>query len=195
MRRLPALTTLTAAFVLTLGGVAFADAEVTINDDGLSPETVEADIREMIVWTNASDADVSLVGTDPKWESGPIEPGATFSIEITKAGTYAYGSEDGSISGEIVVAAAGGDATEDATEGTGGGNGGGDAEGEKANKDAKDKRDAAAEDEADEKVDPNEEALPVTGLDATVPGALSVALIGFGAGLVALTEPRRRRKA
>ena len=179
MRRFLALATLTTLLALPLGGVAYADAEVTINDDGVSPETVKADIREMIIWTNASDADVSLVGTDPKWESGPIEPGATFSIEITKAGTYAYESSDGSISGEIEVA--GGEAADD--------------DGAKADdKDSKDGKKGAVEGKGDE-IDPDAEALPMTGIDATLPGALSLALIVFGAGLLTVTHPPRRSRA
>ena len=188
---MPILAVLTTAFLLPLSGVAFADAEVTINDDGVSPKSVKADVREPIVWTNASDADVSLVGKDPKWESGPIAPGATFSIEITKDGTYEYASEDGAIEGEIVVGQAGG--------GTGNDDGKAEDDDDKSgNKDDKsgDKKDAKADDEVDEKIDPDKEALPETGIDATLPGALSVTLIGLGTGLLSVTHsPRRRRKA
>ena len=175
MRRLGTLTALIAAFLVALAGVAFADAEVTITDDGLDPSSVEADIREAIVWTNASDSDVSLVGEDPTWESGPIEPGATFSIEITKAGTYTYSSDDDSVSGEIVV---GGGGEEDASDDEGNGNG----------------NDGAGE--PVEEIDPDAEALPETGINITVPGALSVLLIGLGLGLLAVTtSPRRLRRA
>src|SRR5687767_9455853 len=116
------LAALTAALLLALSGTALADADVTIGGDGLDPETVRVDIREAIVWTNATDGDVSLVGRGPDWESGPIEPGATFSIEITQAGTYEYGSADDTLSGEIIVAAAdGGEASEEPTEAGAGG--------------------------------------------------------------------------
>ena len=168
MRRLLVLTALTAGLLLALSGTALADVDVTIGDDGLDPETVRVDIREAIVWTNATDADVSLVGEEPNWESGPIEPGATFSIEITRAGTYNYDSADGSLSGEIVVAGAGGsgaEPTEDAT-------------------------DAAVDEEVEPLARPR---MPETGVNALVPGALSVLLIGFGGGLLQLTHPRRRR--
>ena len=167
------LAALSAAFLLALGGVAFADAEVTIGDDGLKPETVKVDIREAIVWTNATDEDVSLVGKDPKWESGPIEPGATFSIEITQDGTYEYGSSDGALSGEIVVGAAG-----NGGNGNGGnGNGG--------------SRDGGKKGEVDDDVkEVDKPKMPETGINAAVPGALSVLLIGFGGGLLRVT-PRR----
>ena len=178
MRRLPALAVLTTALLLPLSGVAFADAEVTINDDGVSPETVRADIREPIVWTNASDADVSLVGSDPKWESGPIEPGATFSIEITRKGFYNYASADGELSGRIVVGQVNAGTDDDDSDS--------DAKGD----------DKAKGDGADKKIDPDKEALPKTGIDATIPAALSVTLIGLGTGLLTVTHPpRRRRKA
>lgn len=188
MRRLPTLAVLTIAFLLPLSGVAFAEAEVTINDDGVAPESVKADVRETIVWTNASDADVSLVGKDPAWESGPIAPGATFSIEITKRGTYEYASEDGSITGEIVVGQAGGDAEDDTKSD--------DAKAdEKDNGDRKKGNGDRMKDAEDVKVDPDEEALPETGIDATIPGALSLTLIGLGTGLLNVTHsPRPRRR-
>ena len=175
MPRLTTLAALTAALVLTLASPALADADVTIGDDGVEPQTVRVDIREAIIWTNATDADVSLVGEDPTWESGPIEPGATFSIEITRAGTYSYGSEDGSLSGEIVVGSAGGGndggATEEPTEAAGGN---------------------AQDDDVAEQVDRDEEALPETGIDPVVPAALSLLLIGFGGALLVVTPPLRR---
>ena len=174
------LAALTASLLLAFGGTAFADAEVTIGDDGLDPETVRVDIREAIVWTNATDGDVSLVGRGPDWESGPIEPGATFSIEITQAGTYEYGSADNSLSGEIVVgAAAGGGASEEPSETAAGGD------------DLSEEPTEAAE--PAEEVDPTEERMPETGSDAAVTGALSVLLIGFGGGLLRVTQPLRRR--
>ena len=168
MRRLLSLAVLTTGLALALTGTALADAGVTIGDDGLDPETVRVDIREPIVWTNATDADVSLVGEEPNWVSGPIQPGATFSIEVTRAGTYTYGSEDGSLEGEIVVAAAEG-AGADPTE-------------------------AATDPAVDEEVKPRpaKPRMPETGVNSVVPGVLSVMLIGFGGGLLQLTHPRRR---
>ena len=172
MRRLLTLVALSAGLLLVLSGTAFADAEVEIGDDGLNPETINVDVREAIIWTNTSDQEVSLVGKDPKWESGPIAPGATFSIEITEEGKYLYTSEDGSLSGAIVVGKPKDPfdgPTEDSTEDAGTDNGG--------NKDNEGERDDLAD----------------TGTNATVPAGLSVLLIGFGGGLLALTEPRRRR--
>jgi plastocyanin len=181
MSRMLILAALTAGLLLVLGGVALADAEVTIGDDGLDPETVEVDVREPIVWTNATDGDVSLVGEDPDWESGAIEPGATFSIEITRPGTYGYGTEDGSMTGEIVVAEAQGE--DDADTAGADDEGTGDDEGT----------------EVDEQVDPDEdegEQLPHTGLDLDastgLTAALSTLLVGFGVTLLRLTESRRR---
>ena len=171
MRRLLTLAALTACLVFAPATAAFADAEVEIGDGGFDPETVEVDVREPIVWTNTTDGDVSLAGEDPVWESGPIAPGETFSIEITQAGTYEYGSEDGSLMGEIVVG--GGDAAaEEPTEGG-------------------DPFDEAEEDDAVEEVDPEDEAgLPETGLDATLPAVLSVLLIVIGGGLLYVTPKR-----
>lgn len=172
MRRLTTVFALSAAILLALSGIAFADAEVTIGDDGLDPQSVEVDIRESIVWTNASDAAVSLVGKEPGWVSGRIEPGATFSIKITQKGTYEYSSEDGSLEGEIVVA-------------------GGDPVDEKAPEDKPD--DPVKEgDKGDQKGGAQKrdaEPLAETGINATLPAGLSVLLIALGAGLLLGTRP------
>ena len=177
MRRLTTLIALTAVALLALSGVAFATAEVTIGDDGLDPESVQVDVRESIVWTNASDADVSLVGTEPGWESGPIEPGATFQIKITEKGTYEYASADGSLAGEIVVGQTDGE--------------GGDPEGEDV-KTEDDKKDGTGEGGNKGGSQGNEESLPETGMDVTLPGSLSVLLIALGAALLLVARPARR---
>ena len=181
MRRLPLLAVLITGFLFALSGVALAAEDVAIDDSGLTPTRIVVDIREPIVWTNNTDAPVSLVGEEPGWESGEIAPGATFSIEITQAGTYSYASSDGSLRGQIVVRQAGG-GDEEATEDP-------DAGGKEGGR----KGDRGGEADGDEVVDPDEEALPVTGVNAAVPGALSLLLMAFGGGLVALTEPVRRR--
>lgn len=176
MRRLTTLTALTTTVLLAMSGIALAAAEVTIGDDGFDPESVAVDVREDIVWTNASDKDVSLVGKDPTWTSGPIQPGATFSIKITKEGTYEYASEDGSFEGEIVVGSAGGDEEPDE---------GGDPvkKTDKSGKDGKDKTGGGGDDD---------EALPKTGIAVTLPGALSLLLIALGGGLLLVTRPSAR---
>jgi plastocyanin len=178
MRRLLILAVLTAGLLLAMSSIALA-ADVAIEDDGLSPTRVVVDVREPIVWTNNTDSPVALMGEEPMWESGEIAPGATFSIEITRAGTYSYGSEDAGIRGQIVVQDEGDDA------GAGGEDDESDAE------DAEDEE--AVEEESEEADDPDEEALPITGVNALVPGALSLLLMAFGGGLVALTDPIRRR--
>ncbi len=180
MRRLTALLVLTAALSLAMGGIAFATADVTIGDDGLDPESVEARVREDIVWTNASDKDVSLVGKSPSWTSGPIQPGATFSIKITEKGTYEYASEDGSLEGEIVVGGGGGGNTEPEDEG--------DDPVKKTEKDPKGGDGTSTDRNEDE-------SLPRTGIDVAVPAALSLLLIALGVGLLVTTVPMLRLRA
>ncbi len=184
MRRLPTLVALSAAFFMAFSGVAFADAEVTITDDGFDPQTVKADIRETIVWTNATDADVSLRVNDPKVESGPIQPGATFSVKITKKGIYTYQTSDGSLKGRIVVGQVNAGGGGGDTDGDGGNGDGGRGDGN-GNVKAKDK---------DVKIDRDAEALPRTGVDVTVPGLLSLLLVALGAGLLLVTQPPRRTR-
>ena len=183
MRRLTTLLALTAALCLAMGGIAFAAAEVTINDDGLDPESVEARVQEDIVWTNASDKDVSLVGKSPSWTSGPIQPGATFSIKITEKGTYEYASEDGSLQGEIVVGGGGDTEPEDEGEGE-----------DPVKKDEKPQKDDKPEGTSTARNDEGD-GLPQTGIDVALPASLSLLLIALGAGLLIMTVPRRRLSA
>lgn len=189
MRRLLTLAALTAALLLTMSGLALA-ADVAIDDSGLDPTRIVVDVREPIVWTNNTDEAVSLVGEEPAWESGPIEPGATFSIEITREGTYSYASEDGSIKGQIVVGEGG-----EAPEGS---------------EDPSPEASPAPQDDPTEDDDENEngnrgdrggnrqdrerddeEALPLTGSNVVLPGVLSLLLMAFGVGLLLVTRPRR----
>ena len=96
------LIALTAAFVLAQALPAAA-ATVTVDADGASPEQVQAGIGETVVWTNASDAPVTLVSEDPQWTSGRLRPGESFSLAFDEAGTYTYQSTDGAITGEVLV--------------------------------------------------------------------------------------------
>ena len=175
---------LTAGFLLLMSTAAFA-AEVSITDDGPEPGRIEVEVREEIMWTNNTDADVSLVGEEPAWESGTIGPGATFSIEITRPGTYQYGAEDGSFTGQIIVA-----------DGEGGEDGDGSGEEvveEEPTEAAGNGDDDGAEGDAGGEED--EEALPMTGIDVTVPGALSLVLVALGVGLLMVTQPVRATRA
>lgn len=114
MRRALVLLTLTVIAVGLLGGTALA-AEVTITDDGFSPSTVQAAVGETITWTNDTDAAVTLSSDEPRWSSGTITAGDTFSLALDEPGTVTYESTEGDRSGEIVVTeeSAGGD--DDAT--------------------------------------------------------------------------------
>ncbi|MDP9405963.1 MAG: cupredoxin domain-containing protein, partial [Actinomycetota bacterium] len=108
MRRATLLSCLTAAAVALFAVPAWA-AEIVISDDGLTPERVQVEPGETIVWTNATDGTVTLRGDEPGWDSGPLTPGETFSVALEAPGTYRYTAGDDTTAGEIVVAAAGGD--------------------------------------------------------------------------------------
>jgi hypothetical protein len=108
MRRLPltrpATTLLIALLALGLLALpALAAVEVSITDDGFSPRTVRVDPGEDIVWVNATDAAVTVVGEDGSWDSGPLQPGETFSLALRQSGTVRYGTEDGAHEGQIRV--------------------------------------------------------------------------------------------
>ena len=122
MSRRYAVLVLSFAALLLLAVPAWA-AEISIGADGASPRQVQADVGESIVWTNDSDQTVTLAGEQPRWSSGPLEPGGTFSLSFDEPGTYAYTSDDDRISGEVVVVGddeePGADGGEDAEAGPG----------------------------------------------------------------------------
>ena len=189
MRRVLFSVVLTAGFLLLLSTAAFA-AEVAITDDGPDPRRVEVDVREEIMWTNNTDADVELQGEEPNWESGVIAPGATFSIEITQAGTYQYGAADGSFTGQIIV----GDGGEDGAEEPGEEEPGGEPSDEPTEVETESEGPQESEDDPEPsngKGGDDGEALPETGTDVRLPGALSLLLVLLGVGLLIVTKPAR----
>lgn len=79
--------------------------EVTLDDDGFAPAELTVAPGETIVWTNASSAEHTVLAEDGTWDSGPLEPGDTFSITLRREGSYPYGTGDGTHTATIVVSA------------------------------------------------------------------------------------------
>jgi plastocyanin len=112
MRRLPRSQSLTkalgtlglAALLMALLALpALAAAEVRLTDEGFSPRTVRVDPGEEIVWVNATDEEQTVVGEDGSWDSGPLQPGETFSVALREPGTFGYTTADGEHEGVIRV--------------------------------------------------------------------------------------------
>jgi LPXTG-motif cell wall-anchored protein len=107
-RTLP-VTVLALVFLLALAVPALA-AEIELTEDGFSPRTVRVDAGEDVVWVNGTDEEQTVVGADGTWDSGPLQPGETFSVALRQPGTYGFATADGSAEGELRVREAAPDA-------------------------------------------------------------------------------------
>ena len=109
-RTLPRLrATLLAALSLVILVVAAAPAlaaTVRLTDSGFEPRETTIAPGETVVWTNATEQRVTIVGTDGSWDSGPLGPGETFSVQLRQPGTIGFRTQDGTATGTIRVAAA-----------------------------------------------------------------------------------------
>ncbi len=95
-----------ACLLVGLLAVPALAAEVTLGEDGFVPATVRVETGEDVVWTNATDEEQTIVGEDGTWDSGPLQPGETFSVALRAAGTVRYATADGAAEGSIEVRAA-----------------------------------------------------------------------------------------
>src|SRR5579859_2546765 len=73
----PAPTTMTVTIVST-GGFGF------------SPQTLTIAVGTTIIWKNNTSAPHTVTSDSGVFDSGTIQPGATFSFKFTSAGTFAY---------------------------------------------------------------------------------------------------------
>jgi hypothetical protein len=150
-----------AALLLVVTALPALAAEVRLTDEGFEPRTVRVEAGEDIVWINGTDAEQTVVGEDGTWDSGPLQPGETFSIALREPGTVRYATADGELQGQIRVRPAaqaeeGAAGEDDATE-----------EGDSGSPDDEDAAAASA-------------ALPRTGQPAGVLIGWSLLLVGTG---------------
>ena len=68
--------------------VAAATHGVEIGDGFFGPAALTVAVGDIVTWTNADDSPHTV--TTDAFDSGNIDPGATFSFTITAAGTYTY---------------------------------------------------------------------------------------------------------
>lgn len=165
-------------------------AEVRLTDRGFSPRSTTVAAGEDIVWTNLSDAVQTIVGEDGTWDSGPLQPGETFTIALREPGTVRYATADGLREAEIhVTDPPDEDGPEDAADGTepAGAPDDGVAEDADAVDGAVPEVDATATAVSEDGVD-GSAALPDTGLPAAAAGVAAVVLLS--AGLLALRLAR-----
>lgn len=103
--RIPALLAGAFATLLVAASPAWA-ADVVLGPDGFEPEAVTVEPGEQILWVNDTTAPQTIIGEDGSWDSGPLAPGETFSVDLRTTGPVAYGTEDGVHLGQIEVRAA-----------------------------------------------------------------------------------------
>jgi len=78
--------------------------EVTVNEDGFSPETIRVMTGDTVTWTNTGQENVTVTSDDDFFDSGMLGPGETFSYTFDVAGTFDYSSEeDFLMSGTVIV--------------------------------------------------------------------------------------------
>ncbi|MDI3539767.1 MAG: hypothetical protein PWP14_2301 [Methanolobus sp.] len=78
--------------------------EVTVNEDGFSPETIRVMTGDTVTWTNTGQENVTVTSDDDFFDSGILGPGETFTYTFDEAGTFDYSSEeDFLMSGTVIV--------------------------------------------------------------------------------------------
>lgn len=112
-----ALTVMVLTAMLLLAGALSALAvDVTVTADGMSPQEVTIAAGDSVTFINDGEEAVRLLEESGRWDSGLLEPGDTFSLSFEEPGEVDYASEDGALTGTIVVEAdPSADPTEDPT--------------------------------------------------------------------------------
>lgn len=89
--------------LVVLGAAPGAGAEVVLEDTGFSPRTIEVEPGQSIMWVNGTDEVQTVIGEDGTWDSGPLQPGETFSVAFRDTGTFRYAADDGAVVGTVRV--------------------------------------------------------------------------------------------
>ena len=112
MGRRAAVLVLAAAIGLLLPGAAHADAapaaDVSALDDVFAPNVVRIQPGQAVEWTNDGATAHTVTANDGSWDSGSLDPGATFTHTFDSAGVYPYycrfhGEPDHGMAGTVVV--------------------------------------------------------------------------------------------
>ena len=64
--------------------------EVRIASFAFGPQAITVEAGTAVTWTNADTIPHTSTGQGKQWDSGPIQPGASFRMTFTKPGTYQY---------------------------------------------------------------------------------------------------------
>jgi YVTN family beta-propeller protein len=63
---------------------------IQIKDFAFAPATIKVGVGEALTWMNNDSIPHTSTSADNRWNSGPIQPGASFKVAFDKAGTYQY---------------------------------------------------------------------------------------------------------
>ena len=64
---------------------------IHIANFAFTPPALTVSPGQKVTWTNADSIPHTSTSADKRWNSGPLEPGASFSVTFDKPGTYFYG--------------------------------------------------------------------------------------------------------
>ncbi|HSX48724.1 MAG TPA: cupredoxin family copper-binding protein [Candidatus Saccharimonadales bacterium] len=83
---------------------AVATKSITISNFSFSPATITVKVGDKVTITNNDSAPHTVTADDGSFDSGTIQPGATGTVTLSKAGTFAYHcSIHPSMKGTVVV--------------------------------------------------------------------------------------------
>src|SRR5438477_9628945 len=69
---------------------AASSVAVTIQSFAFMPQMATATADQTLTWTNMDSVAHTVTSDDGTWDSGPLQPGETFSVTLAQPGTYAY---------------------------------------------------------------------------------------------------------
>jgi hypothetical protein len=78
-------------------------ADAIITDDGTDPDPIAVDVDEALTLLNGTDVDIRLIDDAGRWDSGDLVPGQRFTIVFSDDEVVTFTSEDGRITGTILV--------------------------------------------------------------------------------------------
>ena len=86
----PVTASAPGAAVSTAPAMADGSGAVRIQNFAFTPAPITVTPGTTVVWTNADAIPHTSTGKDKQWDSGPIQPGTSFTVTFDKAGTYTY---------------------------------------------------------------------------------------------------------
>jgi plastocyanin len=67
-----------------------ATVNVVMYDDNFQPKSINVQPGTTVRWTNRGTHAHTVTGKDESWDSGDLQPGATYSATFQQPGTYYY---------------------------------------------------------------------------------------------------------